>query len=41
MQGELGFSVVTPIRTVYAKLKECGGLALLTDERIAVAACVV
>ena len=37
MMEELGFSLVAPIKTVHAKLKECGALALLSDEAIAVA----
>ena len=37
MVDELGFELVTPIKTVHAKLKECGALALLSDEHIATA----
>ena len=41
MVEELGFSVVGPIKTVHAKLSECGALALLSDDNIAVATQVV
>ena len=41
MQEELGFSVVVPLRTVYAKLEECDALDLLSDESIAVATQIV
>ena len=37
MQEELGFSAVTPVRTVHAKLEECGALDMLHDEQISVA----
>ena len=37
MVEELGFELVAPIRTVHAKLKECGALDLLADEHIATA----
>ena len=36
-QGELEFSPVIPIRTVYQKLKECEAHALLQDEHISLA----
>ena len=41
MAEELGFSLVTPIQTVHAKLKQCGALALLEDDQIATATQVV
>ena len=41
MAEELGFDMVAPIKTVYAKLKACGAEAMLADERIATATQVV
>jgi hypothetical protein len=41
MIDELGFSVIQPIKTVHSKLKDCGALAMLSDDSIATATQVV
>ena len=41
VEEELGFSAVKPVRTVHAKLEQCGALDLLQDEQISVAVQVI